>query len=334
MRNHEIDLWEEIEQPTTPGVLKLRRADPEHPHDFFRGKDSLGNYFFQYTGEFVHDTSHPLPKFSGIHVSVEKIGERLSQLTIHLNDTSQNDIFRALCANLMSASAEIPEKKHQLVVEVIINHLERWHNLLRRTRDKLLSKSEQIGLMGELLILKDKFIPKLNAVDAISSWRGPSDDEQDYLYGNWLIEVKTQMSSSDRKLIISSKDQLDTTSGDIIVCHQTLGQSSENSPDSFTLTGLVKQIDQILSDLDLFALDLFHANLINVGYIERDEYDREYLLLNTRTFFEVGEGFPRIVASDLAEGIDNVHYSISINSCSSFEISEMAFNERLFKNDE
>lgn len=326
-----MDLWEQIEKPSTPGTLKVRRADPEHPHDFFRGKDHRGNYLLQYKGNFTVEVPHSLPKLAGVSITIDQIGADQSQLTLLLNDGSQHDIFRALCANLMEATAEIPINKDRLVVEVVINRLERWQNLLKRALEKLLSKSEQIGLFGEILVLRDKYLSNLKAADAVASWRGPHEDEQDFLFSDWLVEVKTQMSSSDRKLIISSQDQLDSASGNIIVCHQTLGQSSEKDPNSCSLLGLIKQVEGILSVSDSYALDLFYANLIQAGYNERDEYDRDNLLLNDRSYFEVREGFPRIVASDLVEGVGDVHYTVRIDACNNFEINEQAFNQMVFE---
>jgi len=329
-----MDLWEEIETPSSPDTLMVRRADPDHPHNFFRGKDHRGYYLLQYRGKFNKDDSLSLPKLAGINITIEPVGEENFQLTLFLNDGSQNDIFRALCANLMEATVEIPLNKDRLVVEIIIKRLERWQNLLKRSLDKILSNSEQIGLFGEILLLRDQFLSALNSADAVASWRGPHDDEQDFLFSGWLVEVKTQMSSSDRKLIISSQDQLDSTSGNIIVCHQTLGQSSEDDQNSYTLLGLIKQVEGMLLDSDSYALDLFHANLILAGYIERDEYDKDNLILNGRSFFEIREGFPRIVASDLIEGVGDVHYTVRIDACSSYEISEQEFDQLVFDDNE
>ncbi len=326
-----MNLWEQIEKPSSPGTLKVRRADPDHPHNFFRGRNHRGHYLLQYKGSFILDTALKIPNLAGINISFEQIGDNEAQLTLLLNDSSQSDIFRALCANLMESTIEIPADKDRLVVEVLINRLERWQNLLKQFRERVLTISEQIGLFGEILLLRDKFLTNLKPSDAISSWRGPHDDEQDFLFSDWLVEVKTQMSSSDKKLIISSQDQLDSSSGNIAICHQTLAQSSETDLNSCTLLELVKQVEEVLLASDTYALDLFYSNLIQAKYTERDEYDRVSYVLGDRNFYEAREGFPRIVASDLMEGIGDVRYTIRVDACIEFEVDEVTFDQMIFE---
>ena len=109
-----MDLWDQIEKPSIPGTLKVRRADPGHPHNFFRGRDHRGCYLLQLRGEFELDASLVLPNIAGISVAVEQIGNHESQLSLLLNENSQNDIFRALCADLMVATAKIPAGQERL----------------------------------------------------------------------------------------------------------------------------------------------------------------------------------------------------------------------------
>jgi hypothetical protein len=46
----------------------------------------------------------------------------------------------------------------------------------------------------------------------ISAWRGPFGDEQDFVHGEWIIEIKTQLNTADERMQISSEAQLDTSS--------------------------------------------------------------------------------------------------------------------------
>jgi hypothetical protein len=46
----------------------------------------------------------------------------------------------------------------------------------------------------------------------ISAWRGPFGDEQDFVHGEWIIEIKTQLNTADQRMQISSEAQLDTSS--------------------------------------------------------------------------------------------------------------------------
>ena len=328
-----MDPWEEISRPPEPDTVALRHADPEHPLNFYRGKDYQGNIIFRFIGQFTLDRGTKLPKLAGIDVSSEQLDDGKSQLTLGLISGGDEDIFRALCSNLMEATANVPPDNDQAAVEVVLARLKRWRDLLKTRREKLLSKSDQIGLFGELIFLRDLFIKHLGAREALSAWRGPRSDEQDFLYGNWLMEVKSQMSSSDRKIHVSSQDQLDPVSGEIILCHQTLGVSSETDQNAWTLKGLVQEIREIASNTDPYAGELLEGNLIEVGYADHEDYDRDFLLLNQRLFFRVDGAFPRIVAADIRPGVEDVRYSIRIEECAGWELAESDVTDRVFSGD-
>ena len=47
------DPWDEISPSDDAGTIHLRRADPDHPLDLFRGRDHEGNYIFSFKGKFA-----------------------------------------------------------------------------------------------------------------------------------------------------------------------------------------------------------------------------------------------------------------------------------------
>ena len=47
------DPWNEISPSDDAGTIHLRRADPDHPLDLFRGRDHEGNYIFSFKGKFA-----------------------------------------------------------------------------------------------------------------------------------------------------------------------------------------------------------------------------------------------------------------------------------------
>jgi len=62
-------------------------------------------------------------------------------------------------------------------------------------RDQILTRQQIIGLIGELLFLRDIIMQAIgNRGDFC--WRGPFGDEQDFVYGEWIFEVKTQLSTA------------------------------------------------------------------------------------------------------------------------------------------
>ena len=313
------DAWSDIRQSSTTGQIHVRRADPGHPIDWFRGKDHDGNYLFLFQGSSTDLTDLKVPKLAGIDITPVQIERKEWGLSFRLLDLSQLDIFRALCANLMEATAALEPGNAEAAAGVVLARLKRWQDLLKARRDNLLAQTERIGLFGELLLLRDLFLPRLPGIQAVVTWRGPHRDEQDFLFREHAIEVKTQLVTSDRKLRISSAEQLDAASGRIVLCHQTLGLAPEGNMAALSLNDLVLELREELGGGP--ASELFDAKLIEAGYAGNEAYEEERWQLVDRTFFDVAEEFPRIRPSLLHEAIGDVSYSIRLQACEAFWMS-------------
>ena len=234
-----------------------------------------------------------------------------------------------LCKDLLSTTEKLPRGDNGGALAIVLKRLVEWQELLRRRREQLLTREQTIGLVGELLFLKDEVFPLIGA-DAVKTWRGPFGDEQDFVHGLWIIEIKSQLSTSDKVIRISSESQLDTVSGNIALCHQTLGLSSKDYAASLTLNKLVEKIrDEVFRKDPPAALDFEHA-LIEVGYARRPEYDEPGWMLATRHTYTVSPGFPRITPTMLPVGVDKVTYSIHPEACKSFETDTETLMERIF----
>lgn len=328
------DLWEEIRPSDSSRSVNLRRADPGHPLDFFRGRDHEGRYIFTLQGDLGSYAGSRLPMLSSLDIALSQNDSGGTwSFSITLLDHSHADIFRALCANLMEATEKLEPEQHSVAVEVIVARLRRWQQLLRTLREKLLSRAQVIGIFGELLFLRDVFLPSVSPLGAVSAWRGPHLDEQDFLLGEWMIEVKSQLSSSDSKLQISSENQLDTSSGNILICHQTLGVGQEGGDDVHSLNSLVSEIMAGLAP-EPAAIDRFQWTLIEYGYETQAQYDTERWTLNERSFFNVTPGFPRITPGMLPSGIEGVRYDIKVNACQPFKVSDGEAADWVFGADE
>jgi hypothetical protein len=310
--------WDSFSRSNHPYELRIRRADPQHPLDFFYGKDFEGNYVFTLRCRFAEDTPHQPHQLAGIDVHLFSHGADKIELRLCLLDSAQVDIFKVLCANLMSATERLDRNQQSAGIEIVLRRLARWQDLLRTRREKVLSRNQIIGFWGELLAFRDLFLAHLPAATALATWRGPFGDEQDFLFNDRLIEVKTQLSSSDRKVQISSAEQLDTVSGEVFLCHQLIGPANLREP-AMSLNQLADEVLHLLKEAGA-PEEVFLAILVESGYMKRDEYDEEKWLLNERTFYRVDTDFPAIKASDLAGGICDVRYSIRTDSISSHAV--------------
>ena len=321
------DPWREIEIPGEDNTLNVRRADIEHSLDYWFARDFQGRYVLCFDSGAEAPAVSSVPKPAGIEVNALAFGEAGCRLVLTLLESEQFDIFRALCFDLMRSTVEISGDESAAGLSITLNRLRRWQSLLEKARDDLLTTSRIIGLVGELLVLRDLLLPRMNTFDAVQAWRGPYGDEQDFLLAGRIIEVKTQLSTSDRYLPVSSEEQLDTASGPILICHQTLDVPADEAGGALSLNGLVSSLVDPMAASDLAAADLFQTALLESGYRRRDEYGRPCWLLNGRSFYEVRDGFPRITPDMISVGIDKVRYRIAVQACAEFQVGEEAAME-------
>lgn len=323
------DQWTEIAAAEHPGVDNVRLADPEHPLDFRRGRDFQGHYLFSLTAKIDQDAIPGFPSLSGIDASMVDADAGLSRLVLTLRDSGEAELFSALCTNLMRATSSLERGQNAKGIPIVINRLVRWQELMKKRRDNLLSRTSVIGLFGEIVFLRDILVPLIGPVDSVFSWRGPFGDEQDFAISDWIVEVKTQMSTSDKRLQIASEHQLDTSSGRILISHQTLSAAIASDPSSRTLNSIVDEIIKIIRSDSHVALDAFNATLVEAGYICRPEYDDPLWSVSQRSFYEVTDVFPRIVPANLMSGVQKVRYTVAIGACADCELTEHQAKEYL-----
>tara|TARA_B100000575_G_C22986424_1_gene568975 strand:- start:39 stop:980 length:942 start_codon:yes stop_codon:yes gene_type:complete len=310
------------------------RAIAEHPVDFFIGRDFQQRFVFIVEVDFFQIEKTKLPELSEIKIVLNPINQKKSQLVLILMDTEQFDIFRILCCHLIDATTDVKETDGKGLISIIINRLNRWQSLLQKARDKKLGKSEIIGLLGELFFLKEIVMAEYGLSEAVRSWRGPYGDEQDFLLNRNIVEVKTQLSTSDQSMLINSESQLDDISGPIFLVHQALEGGSDKEIEAFSLNSMVDFIKEKLEEKDPGAIDIFEMGLLEVGYTNHKEYGKNYHKIGKRAVYRVADGFPRIVAADLKLGVSKVRYKISVTACDPFIIDEEDFRKLIVTGDE
>lgn len=320
------DEWQEIDPSKSESEINVRRVDPSHPFDWFRGRDQRGKYLFKLEAKVDWANDFKVPELAGIDIQICRSEDFVTAIVLGLKDDRQMDVFRALCMNLLESTRPSVTEAH--AAQVVVATLRRWHQLLRAAASSLLTEPAKIGLFGELLFLRDIFICNCAEHIAVASWRGLHDDEQDFSYGSSTIEVKTQLQTSDSKVQISSEHQLDCNSGQLFLCHQTIG-TDESSPDARTLNSLISEVLDQLS-ADPHACDLLRSILYEWGYLEREEYNHDSWRLTDRRFYEVKEGFPVITPKTVPPGAGSVRYTVQLSACREFAVADEAVMEATF----
>lgn len=313
-----LDDWASISPAADSRSFNVLRADSGHPLDFRVGRDHCGSFIFQLDAAGFAIGAGVTESPAGMDVLLDPVGENRVRLTLLLHDSDDFDIFRILCVDLLEITrGHAPEDASQ-AMHMLLSRLHQWQEILARKRHSVLSRNEIIGLVGELLFLRDLLLPRLDAATAVAAWRGPYGDEQDFAVAGTIFEVKTQSTTADRRIAISSEDQLDTASSHIILCQQGLARCAPNDEQGISLNALIGEIRERMAN-EPAAVARLDLGLAAARWDERPDYDDRWLLMD-RSFFRVEEGFPRIVRADLRPGVEMVRYHIKVADCQAFRI--------------
>ncbi|MFV8395329.1 PD-(D/E)XK motif protein [Corynebacterium hindlerae] len=174
---------------------------------------------------------------------------------------------------------------------------------------KMVSQATEIGLLGEVMVLRHLVRSGLKTVDeAVAAWLGPLAEEHDFTFATCDIEVKTT-SSEERSHIISSLSQLQATLGkNLLFASLQVTKTAEGGET------LMEAIDGLRSQLhDAHAVELLETKLARVGIIAENQhlYTTRWLLRTPIAFYNVDTNFPRL-SGDFDERISNISYRISL----------------------
>ncbi|GJF03418.1 PD-(D/E)XK motif protein [Pseudonocardia sp. D17] len=223
---------------------------------------------------------------------------------LELVDPAQDDLFTALCVEVVERVAAHPDKAVAALKKVLSD----WKALLAGAREAL-SPSALAGLFGELQVLREMLG---HDPGAVAFWTGPERAAQDFHRGLDAIEVKTTVAAEGRKIRINGSGQLDlATPGRLVLRWFRLGTGG-----GVSVPALVDEIVQLADDPPGFR-----KLLLDYGYQEREReiYARRLFEILEHRAYEVGVDFPRIVgasftAGAVPAGVDDVDYVVDLDS--------------------
>jgi len=204
--------------------------------------------------------------------------------------------------------------------------LEQWQVFLSSCSPGGLGAERQAGLHAELLFLRDRLLPVVGAAQAVGAWKGGDKASHDFQYAGRAIEVKSSRREMLDSVVISSVVQLEIPEQSSLLLSVWHLQASEAGGE--TLPDL---IEQLRDELPLASRSVLDEGLRRYGYLDTQKHLYEttgYTLRATR-HYGVRDGFPRIQAAHLPEGVSRVSYRIELASAVDFLLEEEAVSEAL-----
>lgn len=288
------------------------RAFENHPLDLYVGFDSNNHKSLKYRGKFK-----PIQIQSTTSIEVQQfVGDKYNTLVFSLLDDSAESLFIQLCQDLANVILDISEQDRGYLA--LRNRYNQWRRLFVNSSQNLLSEFQIMGLIGELIFLKDYMFERYGLKNAISGWSGPNLTHKDFSYQDIWYEIKTLYDSTS-SIKVSSLEQLDSSMDGELVVFKMEKMSSQSQ--GIRINNLVDSIVNLIDDIEL--QDLFVDRLLCQGYSIRLEYDTYVFQVKEILFYDVSKCFPKLTRSQVNSAILKATYDISLSGIESFRKTQL-----------
>lgn len=290
-----------------------RRVDSGNRHEFFWITDIEGRYglYFKSKSDNI-DINHRI-ELKGITL-IQRVVKNKREFFLILNDNIQWEMFYILCKDLIETSKNHLEESK--MVDAMEDRLNKWQQLLKKGMPRCLSIEMQLGLLGELICLRDILAPRIGLNQAIKAWCGAEHDKQDFIVESAIVEVKSYRINKGAIIYITSAEQLCSLHKPLYILANAFTQCESGT----SIKDICDKISDCIQGNELME-GLFSSKLLEYGYIkELMDNDLERFKLDSQQLFKVDEEFPKITRDLLADGIINVKYSIDLLKCKQFVV--------------
>lgn len=278
--------------------------------NIYVGRDEFGRYSFDYRGRFKISKTKSSDVISVSHIKCD--GEVF--LRFSLENPALLEYFCAFCEDLMESTIVINDD--ETAYQALRIRYFSWKQLFKPNHGNL-TEIEIMGLLGELLFLKEVMIPEKGFDKALESWTGPEKTHKDFSFDEEWYEIKTINAGKD-SVHISSIEQLDSNVPGFLVVY-----SLEKMSPSYQGLKLNATVNEIIESIVATQQkDIFLAKLSLYGFDFSPENDNFVYDLKSVTMYKVdGEEFPRVIREKLPEAITKIQYDIILSNIDNYKVS-------------
>ncbi|SFW22729.1 PD-(D/E)XK motif protein [Ruminococcus flavefaciens] len=287
------------------------RVDTDHILELYIGLDEKGRKSIELRSAF---NPRKVKGTSAIEVN-QYDNQKYKTIRFSLTDEEISGLFYTFCDDLIEQTRELTDEKGGYNAIVVRFH--QWKKMFVSSKKDFLNEAQIMGLIGELLFLRDQLSKRIGLPEALRSWSGQELTHKDFSYGDTWTEVKTIRRSS-LTVHISSLEQLDSEHDGELAVYALEKMSTEYN--GITLNKLIVDIRNRFSDSD--DRDLFMSKVALQGYEYHNYYDDFVFELIYSKNFRVNDTFPKLIPGDVPEAILKATYDIDLNKITDFEIKD------------
>lgn len=274
------------------------------------GRDDDARYSLDFRGRYK-----PVRISSSDVIAVDQFKNAgFYTLRFSLENNDLLEYFCTFCQDLLDSVSVVNED--ETAYRTLCSRYFSWRQLFRPDKGRL-TESEIMGLIGELMFLKDYMIPE-NGVDvALESWMGPEKTHKDFSCQNCWFEVKT-ISFGKECVRISSVEQLDSEINGTLVVYEL--EKMSPSYEGIRINQLARSIISMLQNPS--QREIFMAKLQLYGFDFSNENDNYVFAVRNMLMYNVDiDLFPRIHRSMLPEAITRAQYDLLLTEIEPFKLN-------------
>lgn len=287
------------------------RVDNVHVLELHVGLDEKGRKAIELRAPF---TPRKVTGTSAIEVNQYKRPE-YNTIRFSLCDEEISGLFYKFCDDLIEQTREVKDKSEGYTA--IIGRFFQWKKMFVSSKNNVLTEPEIMGLIGEILLLKDQIAARIGLSNSLKSWSGQELTHKDFSFDETWIEAKA-ISRGAQFVKISSLEQLDSDNEGELAIHSL--EKMSTAYNGITLNKLV------LETRDLFLSgeerDEFMAKVALQGYEYNNYYDDFVYEISNFKRYKVNSKFPKLTHRDLPTAIRKASYEISLVEIGEFEIRD------------
>ena len=297
-----MTIWDGLATPENNAItMRLAHKGDHATWSWIRQSDRKVGIAIEIVGDYFDLTD--IPSSKNLDCAVKSFVGLDPMLTIVCSHSDFFEIFEVLCRDLINVSTKFNSKIQ--VVNSIKNRIAIWHELLKRDY-KGLSTNETLGLAAELNFLIF-WINRLNG--NLFDWLGPDGSPQDFISKNKKLAIEVKVTNWTPSTIkISSLYQLDYKGQLFLVVYP----AKISNPEESNSKNLPSLIDNVIDKITGINLELFENKLLTAGYV-KNLCQNIHFEISEPLFFNVLNGFPRLISVNVPDGIDSCMYSLQLS---------------------
>jgi len=287
------------------------RIDNSHPLDLYVGLDEKGRKAIELRAQF---SPRKVTGTAAIEVNQYRKNE-YNTIRFSLVDDEVSGLFYTFCDDLLEQTLKIEERTEGY--STIVARFLQWKKMFVSSKKDLLTEPQIMGLIGEVLYMRDVLFQNIGQTEALQAWSGQELTHKDFSFDETWAETKA-INRSSQFVKISSLEQLDSDNTGELAIYSLEKMSTAYNGISLNKLILNTRNNFVSSD----DQDSFMAKVALQGYEYNNYYDEFVYEISSFKRYKVDCNFPKLTLKDVPVAVRKATYELLLADIQEFEISE------------